>query len=410
MTTNDQHVADLDDEFERLGRQAGAELRMPAPADGVSAAQQSARRRRTTTRVAAAVAAVGAAALAVVGLLAIDGTGDLPRPVDEVTLPTTVPDTVAPTNAPGTWRDIANSPLSPTRATAAVWTGAMAIVLGVLEGTDGPISAVGYDVGRDEWRALADPPAALGRSPLAGSKWTGTSVLVATRAGDVLSYDPSQDRWLTGAARPESAVLRDDSLMAVSAQGVLVRAVDGWHWYDEAEDRWTMVPSPSAATVYDTLVDLGSGRLAAVRRSAVAWSVFDASTRTWRDEMKVDGPDDPRNLGACLGVAGQLVCYTEGYGSLSGVVIDPSTGSTKPFALGNHSNSLNLDGIPWFAHAWQLLSPSTATWEELPPLAGTESFGAAVWTGSELILFGGGDGASGQLRDVTAAYRPLTPP
>ncbi len=65
-----------------------------------------------------------------------------------------------------------------------------------------------------------------------------------------------------------------------------------------------------------------------------------------------------------------MVCSCAGpkvYGKLDGVVIDPLVGRLDRFALGNHSNTLNTKGLPWVTHAWKLLSPRTATWEDLPP-------------------------------------------
>ncbi len=90
----------LDDEFERLGRLAGAELRQPAPADGAGTVLRSVHRRRAT------VATVGAGvtiAVVVTGLFVANArTPDEPAPI------ATVPSNPVPevsTIAPfvGTW-------------------------------------------------------------------------------------------------------------------------------------------------------------------------------------------------------------------------------------------------------------------------------------------------------------------
>jgi hypothetical protein len=91
-------------------------------------------------------------------------------------------------------------------------------------------------------------------------------------------------------------------------------------------------------------------------------------------------------------------------------VIDPLVGLLDRFDLGNHSNTINTVGLPWMTHAWKLLAPRTATWEDLPPspLAGADSFSAAVWTGAEIVFLGGNDSASGDgPLSGTAAYTPL---
>ena len=94
---DDHGTVDVDvvDEFERLGRVAGAELRQPPPADGPGTVLRSAHRRRTTTAVVAAgvTVAVIATGLFVTG----SRFQDEPAPV------ATVPPSPAPvvTEAPG---------------------------------------------------------------------------------------------------------------------------------------------------------------------------------------------------------------------------------------------------------------------------------------------------------------------
>ena len=96
----DEHDRDHegDEEFERLGRRAGAEMRMPPPEGGEQLVQRSARHRR----VATAIAAGGASAvILVVGLVVLNSSRS-PGPTDEST-PTTslvVPPTDAPTPPP----------------------------------------------------------------------------------------------------------------------------------------------------------------------------------------------------------------------------------------------------------------------------------------------------------------------
>jgi hypothetical protein len=72
----------VDDEFERLGRLAGAELRQPAPADGAGTVLRSAHRRRAKVAVVAAGVTV---AIVVTGLfVATSRTQDEPAPIATV--------------------------------------------------------------------------------------------------------------------------------------------------------------------------------------------------------------------------------------------------------------------------------------------------------------------------------------
>ena len=177
MTDRSSADVDLiDDEFERLGKRAGAELRRQPPPDGPGAVQRTAQRRRATV---GAVAAGVTIAIVVAGLVVANSWQDEPAPT--ATLP---PTPVAPTTTlvledatpadalrtttPGTWRAVADpSSLAPEFPAAAVWTGTDVIVIGSNWADSSelsPPSAAAYDVGRDRWRGLADPPPALGQA------------------------------------------------------------------------------------------------------------------------------------------------------------------------------------------------------------------------------------------------------
>jgi hypothetical protein len=421
-----------EDEFERLGRLAGAELRQPAPAGGAGTAMRSARRRRAT--VATVVAGV-TVAIVVTGLVvASSPSKDAPSPIATVPpppgVPTTTPsdfDDVTPPDAsrataPGTWRAVADpSSLAPDFPAAAVWTGTDVIVIGS-NWTDAsemsPSLAAAYDVSQDRWRQLADPPPILSRESLDEDppmmKWTGSAVLAASSRGDVYIYDPGQDRWDPLAQPDDSMSLpATNALVAVSARGVLARSSTGWWWYEYTTDRWESVPAPDDSG-HSMLAALDGERIVAAQTngSTISSAVFDIASRTWTTGPDVnDAPVSSRGEATtCDANDGLLVCWAEGFQSLDGVVIDPLVGLLDRFDLGNHSNTINTVGLPWMTHAWKLLAPRTATWEDLPPspLAGADSFSAAVWTGAEIVFLGGNDSASGDgPLSGTAAYTPL---
>ena len=77
-------VDDEEEEFERLGRRAGAELRTAAPADGIRAVERGASKRRA----AIAVAGVAGVTIAVVGALVLSG-----QSADDDQVPVTTPTT-----------------------------------------------------------------------------------------------------------------------------------------------------------------------------------------------------------------------------------------------------------------------------------------------------------------------------
>lgn len=408
----------LDDEFERMGRAAGAELRTPAPRDG----HRQIERTSTVRRATIATLTAGTTLAVVVGGLLVLTRDPQPqennRPVEVTTTtsaaltPTSLVSSVA---TAGSFRVLADYPLAPKVVASATWTGEEAIVLGVNE-VGGPLSAVAFHLGRNEWRQLAAPPAALPSDSFLSlsqlTSWTGSELLVSTNQAEVFVYHPAEDEWSERQAVADSAGLASaDSLVAVSTRGVLARASRGWWWYDNSTDGWQALTSPALGVEYSTIDVLDSGAMVAtqVDGSTITSAVFDIDSRTWRDGPPVELVSQ-RGDSLCDAADGLLVCFAEGYGTSRGVVIDPLVGSTGTFMLGGHSSSLIARGIPWFAHAWKLLIPRTATWEDLPVLGAIDGFRAAVWTGSEVVFFGGGIAGVSVIDGTTAAYTPIVLP
>jgi hypothetical protein len=423
--------------FEELGRRAAADLRAGPPAAGLRAVERTARRRRAATAVAGGAAVV----VAIVGWFTFIGSphdepGDgpvSPPPISPVAPTTTL--SPLPVGVPGTWRSISSSDLAPEFARAAVWTGTEAIVLGVRSLSDAAVPvAAAYNARTDTWRQLADIPGALAEWEIDSSasvvpavppqpQWTGSELLAAAANGDVFSYDPSSDRWTERAAAPDAADLSPEStVLGVSPAGVLAASASGWWWYDAVTDEWGSVPSPgdgfepgsagAASSPATRLGSLASDTMVATNfvDSTVRVAVYDTAHRNWAPVVELAGPPNQRGLASCEPVDGLVACWSEGYGTLNGIIVDPAVGQVGTFELGNHASALDVDGIPWFAHAWKLLSPTTQTWEDLAPLDDVDGFNAAVWTGSELIFFGGLNAESGQPRVSAAAYTPLGAP
>ena len=413
---DDQSTA-LHDEFERLGRKAGAELRTSPPPDGHRLVERTSNSRRVTIATIATVATV---AILVAGLV-VARHQPHPRPDNQPEETTTsTPTTEAATRGvPGTWRVLADSPLALHYPASATWTGNEAVVLGKNDLGSATISALAYDVGRDQWKQLADPPVALASEsfPLGAhlTSWTGSEVLVSTSLGEVFAYNPTENLWKKRTPAKESMGLSvTDSHVAVSPRGVLANSSRGWWWYENATDRWEAIPSPERGVDYSMVDELNADTMVATKidgsENTITSAIFDIDTRTWRNGPPV-GLSSPRGDPRCNAADGLVVCFAEGFGTLQGVVIDPVVGSVGTFNLGNHDNTLTILGIPWFTHAWKLLSPRSATWEDLPSLAGTDSFDAGFWTGSEIVFFGGGNSATpDQRRGTTAAYSPLHRP
>jgi hypothetical protein len=288
-----------------------------------------------------------------------------------------------------------------------------------------------YNRDTDRWRQLADPPSELGLGLNKNEdlsnwdlqsanrhvlEWTGSKVLAATGHGDVFAYDPASNRWETRAAAPTALQQSPlDTTLVVASRGVLVTSGQHYWWYDNGADRWKDLDAPALGTGHVTLGVLDADHLVATTLvtkalydSQLTSAVFSIDSSSWRLGPAVKAPDLRPVQIVCDAIAGVLVCYGDKYGYLSGGVIDPLTGSVRTFTLGNHSNLFGSVNIPWLAHA-ELLNPRTAEWEDIPEFDGAQGFLAGVWTGTEILFFGGSK-SDGSPTNTAAAYRPVHNP
>lgn len=140
--------------------------------------------------------------------------------------------TVAPGDTEGaaydptadSWRTMAASPLESRVAHAAVWTGREMIIwggLGNLDATEPERTAAAYDPLTDTWRRIAD-------APLAGfhAVWAGSEMIALGTQRGVAAYDPETDSWRTLSDPPgDASYLRQ--LVWTGTEVLLFDAPDG---------------------------------------------------------------------------------------------------------------------------------------------------------------------------------------
>ena len=170
--------------------------------------------------------------------------------------------------AKGTWRAIAEAPLSPRSGQAMVWTGTEMLVWGGRVGNTFYYDGAAYDPATDTWRRLAPAPFNA-KDPV--MVWTGQEAVVLGVMGDSdnpaigeytggATYDPSTNEWRTLASSPVSVYARlgkvwwtGESIVAanVGIGGGQTDPVPGQlARYDLAADRWTVADiGPSSAVV-----------------------------------------------------------------------------------------------------------------------------------------------------------------
>jgi hypothetical protein len=329
---------------------------------------------------------------------------------------------------------------------ATAWTGRQLVVWGGGEGGGGnwEPSAAGaaYDPAADRWELLpeAPVPGRIGASAV----WTGHEVLfwggqagAGTIVADGAAYDPAARRWRTLPPAPIGPRTQHQSVwtgreMVVWGGYSRCCPVDsvlhdpGAAAFDPGADRWRRiadVPAPwsgddgFAATVADGGRPLvwRRGRLGAYDPGANSWTGVPGPPMPTPPSPSASGSTtDPVALAV---VAGQdIFTWNGGAGRLGGLAYRPSTSTwrrTAPLDAQTGSAVVAAGPDRLFVAAGQsarILEYRIADdrWQELPlPPIPTRSGASLVWTGSELVVWGG-SGDEGPEMDG-AAWRCCRP-
>jgi hypothetical protein len=167
--------------------------------------------------------------------------------------------------ANGTWRVLADAPLSPRSESAVAWTGTEMIVWGGRVENSFYYDGAAYDPVTDKWRLLPPPPAVFaGKDP--SMLWTGDEAVVFGVMGNsdtygeyirAAAYDPVTDSWRSLANPPDSvrvgggAWWTGDSI--VVAEVGLDPALDRLARFEIAAVQWTLLDVGSSAAVVGVL-------------------------------------------------------------------------------------------------------------------------------------------------------------
>ncbi len=359
--------------------------------------------------------AVAAVVLVLVGIVLVMRSSDDrdARPVD-----------VGPAPVESGWAPMATSPLSPREAAVSVWTGTEVIVWGGRLGNTALLDGAAYDPATDTWRTIASN--SWGH-PGAHAVWTGTEMVVLAKNGGA-AYDPVTDTWRDlpllrgGGGSFLAPAWTGDALLGigvdVAANDTSVSLAastlsgDGSTW----EDGGKIAISDN---VFDTSADY---QVAWSGSEAVVWDghmrgwVYDPTARTWRS-LPCDGctphAEPDRTIPVAVDQALYLVSSShlgpESYLSLAVPTTDPlagelwvgrGTGVTGRLDPGSQAVPAGGDRAMVLSTAMAPTSVdlSTGEWVDTDPdqrvLGG--AYQSAVWTGEELVVWGGADG-SGQV-------------
>lgn len=273
----------------------------------------------------------------------------------------------------GTWRRIAEAPLSARQYHLATWTGERMLVFGGQGRSDG----AAYDPERDVWGELAPAPFPLEGEPIEGVigwAWVGDELAVWHTAVDRLAiYSPDEDRWaefqgITAHADLgdwqsdgyKRAVLRSngDELYALASgpypEQIALRGARS----DDGGRTWSSIP-PGELWTASYLVGADPTLTAWAGDRLLAWSHAAGDART---------------------IAYDLT--THSWVSVDPIPIRPCEGQPGAIELDDRALAFGGCGGPS-----ALYDPRTATWTAVH-LDGHGPSRYAVWTGTTVLVWG----------------------
>jgi hypothetical protein len=281
----------------------------------------------------------------------------------------------------GTWRRIADSPLSPRTRQMAVWTGREVIVWGGAvrpDGVGGLLDGAAYDPATDSWRSISDAPLGADRTSAATATVDGLAVFGGggSSSGSLLDsllvYDPAADSWTQHAARGSVvAMTAFDDRVAVATIDAVDRTGVHVDLFDPATGRSAPLP--------DLPIEPADGLLDSVGLAAADSALFVAATVT-------DGGRQSSTVGV-LAAGGREWGWLGAY-------------DTDEFVPGTEVQTTYPPGLTAWTGNWLLgwafapagVAPGTDRVieridPEEPVPCGTS--GVRVWTGTQILQWGG---------------------
>ena len=330
---------------------------------------------------------------------------------------------LAPAAAPvaGSWRLLARAPIAAPDLRLSVWTGKEMLVFGRVEtrGAHGEILgsrnvAAAFDPGANTWRRLAQPLSAPGYPGRWSAVWTGKEMLVI---GDVdQAFNPVTNHWRRLPDAPAGAggiVVWTGRELIDWGGGCCGDVVSDGAAYNPATNSWRKLAPPPVGGQQSPVGAWTSRELIIFPGrdpdgKEVGGAAYNPVTDTWRQigsrPVPLPGADAVWDGHEVIVAGGTRA----GYGlSRDGLAYNPATNRSRrlaPMDSGRTGAAAVWTGRRLLVWGGQTFPGATVTarhgltydpigdrWSRLPqaPLSGRAD-PAAVWTGRELIVWGGG--------------------
>jgi N-acetylneuraminic acid mutarotase len=369
---------------------------------------------------------------AAVGVTSVPTTGPHNTTINPPSTPTQ-PTPTSPVRV-GTWQRLPAAPI-PTGLYefAGVWTGNELLLYGAAQGRG---VGAAYNPATNSWRKLpAGPGPAQAMEGGYKAVWTGTEML-GWGLGLDGAYNPATNHWRRLAGPTWSGSIWTGRQVLTWGGGCCDDESDQGAAYTPATDTWRPFPpspltgrhAPMAWTGRELIIAGGSQHGKALADAAA----YNPSTRTWR---RLPPMPEPR-AGATATWDGREVLIVGGTGPGSnvqpyvrlrtdGVAYDPATngwrrlpamgdaGRTEHTAVWTGTQLLVWGGRTYRAGAWTTpphgvaYDPGANHWSALPRSVLRGRTGqVAVWTGTQMLIWGGWPVTVGGTLHDGAAYIP----
>ena len=306
----------------------------------------------------------------------------------------------------------AASPL-PRAGHSAVWTGTEMVVYGGTLASGGSVTSTGgrYNPATDSWTATSQGSAPPLREHTA--IWTGSRMIVwGGSTGDVLGgiYDPVADTWSLTAAGPSarvghSAVWTGSKMIIWGGEGANGEVNTGGV-YDPATNTWaptsTGTKCPTVRTRHSAvwngtrMMVWGGADGTGTNNNG---SEYDPVSNTWITLVSALFAPTARAGHVAFWTGTRMLVWGGGFNAATGGLYDPVSQHWSPTSTTNAPSSYE-SGAVWTgavmivgARGGARFNPVTNTWNPITaPPAPSARFGhKAVWTGAEMIMWGGAD-------------------
>jgi len=336
-------------------------------------------------------------------------------------------------------------PVSFSYHPTAIWTGSEMIVWGGDSNTGGR-----YNPSTDTWTPTSTGPGVPSARRDHTAVWTGTEMIVWGGSVPGLSstggrYNPSTDTWTPTSTGPDLPAARRYHTAVWTGHEMIVWGGDANPFLFSQGGRYD--PSTDTWAALSLGVNFSRERHTAVwtGREMIVWGGvgstfqnpmdsggrYDPSTDTWATTSTSTGAPSARVAHEAVWTGREMIVWGGfGSGSIavgSGARYDPSTdtwvatstSSGVPWARGSHTAIwTGTEMIVWGGFDGRQLvgtggryDPSTDTWVATAMGAGVPSarFGhQAVWTGSEMVVWGGGSSTGGRYDPATDSWAAMS--